>query len=159
MSRDGAPAVLRDERDLLWLLLEEFRADGSDIVFDVHFLARQEPTEPPRPFLSARGYREPVEGFLQVLERLGEAVTGGLSAMRLDPIADGLSIELKRRNEAGQELFEVVLWLDLVRMGRAMRARANRGRQQAGLRFFATREGVEEFRAALMDAAFPEALH
>ncbi len=147
-------AILRDERDLLWLALSEVRAQGDDIWFDVHFLARDEPGEPPEPFLSTCGFREPRAGLRELLRNLAGAVTGDVSAIRHDPIAEGLSMELKARGGPSDLVFEIVLWLDLTRMSRAMKARAARGRHQAGLRMFVRRDALEEFRAALFTLAF-----
>jgi hypothetical protein len=149
-------AILRDERDLLWLALSNLSRQGGDLIFDVHLLARDEPTGPPTPFLSGRGYREPISGISGLLRSLDEAVSGELSAMRHDPIQDGLSFELKAAPGGQDPSFEVVLWLDMTRTGRAMKARATRGRHQAGLRLFTTREQLEEFRAGLFSLAFSE---
>ncbi len=144
-----SPAVLRDERDLLWLLIDDVTVRGADVLFTVHFLARDEPGEPPVPFVSAGPYREPLVGLQSLLDGLGHAVAGGVRALRHDPIADGLSIELKAQGESAEDGFAVVLWLDLTRMGRALKARASRGRQQAGLRMYVSRAALEAFRADL----------
>lgn len=149
-------ALLRDERDLLWLALSDVRREGRDVIFDVSFLAREEPGESPVPFLTASGYREPAVGLLSLLEALGEAVGGDLTAMRHDPITDGLSFELKARGEPPRLTFEIVLWLDLTRMGAALRARGARGRHQSGLRMYVTRAGLEEFRERLSDLVVGE---
>ena len=148
-STEAAPiAILRDDRDLLWLALSVTERTDTDLVFDVHMLARDEPQEAPVPFLTACGYREPLTGLRALLDGLAGAVSGEVSALRHDPISDGLSFELKA--QATAELsFEVVLWLDLTKMGRAMRARATRGRQQSGLRLFCGRAALDDFRADL----------
>ena len=143
-----AMAILRDDRDLLWLALSLVECTEEDLVFDVHLLARDEPGESPVPFVTACGYREPLVGIRALLEDLAGAVRGDVTALRHDPISDGLSIELKAQG-APDLGFEVVLWLDLTRMGRAMRARASRGRHQGGLRFFCDRTALEAFRADL----------
>ncbi len=148
-------AILRDERDLLWLVVEA-EAHGGDVLYDVHFCARDEPGEPPEPFLSAPGYREPAPGLQSLVENIGHAVAGTASALRHDPIADGLSVELKARDGGPDPSFELVLWLDLTRMGRALRARGTRGRHQAGLRMIVRRSALEGFRAALFLLASPE---
>jgi hypothetical protein len=150
-------AILRDERDLLWLVLDDVRRQGGDVLYDVHFLAREAVGEPPAPFLSAGAYREPVEGMASLLEALAGAVVGEVRALRHDPITDGLSLEVKAQGEPGDLRFEVVLWLDLTRMGPALKARAVRGRHQSGLRFVATQAGLEQFREALFSLAFPGA--
>ena len=146
---ESAPmAILRDDRDLLWLALSMVERTDSELVFDVHMLARDEPDEAPVPFMTACGYREPLAGIRSLLDDLGGAVSGEVTALRHDPISDGLSIELKA--QGSPELgYEVVLWLDLTRMGRAMRARASRGRHQSGMRFFCGRAALENFRADL----------
>ena len=148
MNEPAPMAILRDDRDLLWLALSAVECTEQDLVFDVHMLARDEPGEAPVPFLTACGYREPLAGIRGLLDDLAGAVSGEVKALRHDPISDGLSIELKA--QATAELgFEVVVWLDLTRMGRAMRARASRGRQQSGMRFFCGRAALEDFRADL----------
>ena len=139
--------ILRDERDLVWLALSQLERTETDLFFNVHLLARDEPDEPPEPFLTACGYREPLVGVRALLDDLAGAITGEVTALRHDPISDGLSMELKAQGGTGG--FEVVLWLDLCRMSRAMRGRASRGRQQSGLRFFCGRAALEEFRAGL----------
>ncbi len=149
-------AVLRDERDLLWLVLDHVEVAGGDVVYDVHFCAREEPDQPPEPFVSTGGFREPVEGFGSLVENIGHAVSGAASALRHDPIADGLSMELKARDGGPDPSFEVVIWLDLTRMSRALKARGTRGRHQAGLRMIVRRSGLEAFRAALFLLASPE---
>jgi len=148
MNQPASMAILRDERDLLWLALSVVERTDQHLVFDVHMLARDEPEEPPVPFMTACGYREPLEGIRGLLDDLAGAVSGEVTALRHDPISDGLSIELKALG-AVELGFEVVLWLDLTRMGRAMRARASRGRQQSGLRFFCGRAALDDFRADL----------
>ena len=147
MSDVGAMAILRDERDLLWLAISISERSDRDLIFDVHMLARDEPDEAPVPFLSGFGYREPLAGLRALVDDIGGVVSGDIKAMRHDPISDGLSIELKAQR--GVDGFEVVVWLDLTRMSRAMKARATRGRQQSGLRFFCGRAGLEDFRAQL----------
>lgn len=147
-------AILRDERDLLWLALSDVSLHGNDILYDVHFCAREEPGEAPTPFLSAAGYREPIEGMRHFIEELGHAVAGEVTALRHDPIADGMSVELKATGQGEDLTFQVVLWLDLTRMGRAMKARAVRGRHQSGLRMHVTRAGLEAFRDSLFTLAF-----
>lgn len=142
-------AILRDERDLLWLVLDDVRREGSDVLHDVHFLARNEPASPPEPFLSARGYREPASGFDTLVENIGHAVGGEASALRHDPIADGLSVELKAQGSGQGLCFELVAWLDLTRMSPALKARGNRGRHQSGLRMVVTRAALESFRSEL----------
>jgi len=148
-------AILRDERDLIWLVLDDVRRIGGDVLYDVHFLAREAIGEPPAPFLSAGSYREPAAGLTGLLDGLAGAVVGDVRALRHDPITDGLSLELKFRGEASDLRCEVVAWLDLTRMGPALKSRAVRGRHQSGLRFFATRAGLEEFRDTLFSLAFP----
>ncbi len=144
-------AILRDERDLLWIVLDDVRRRGGDLVHDVHFLARTSPSEPPEPFLSTFGHREPTAAFDSLLEDLGHAVAGGVRALRHDPINAGLSLELKSRpEEGGDAMFEVTAWLSLVRMNQAMKARAVRGRHQSGLRMMITRAGLEAFRSELI---------
>ena len=142
-------AVLRDERDLLWLVLDGVERSDSGVTYDVHFCARDEPEEPPEPFVSAGGYLEPAEGFHSLVENIGHAVSGAASALRHDPIADGLSFEVKARDGGPDPSFEVVVWLDLTRMSRALMARGHRGRHQSGLRMIVRRSGLESFRAAL----------
>lgn len=150
-------AILRDERDLVWLTLSGLERRGPDVVYDVHFMAREQPTEPPEPFLSGYGFREPIEGLTQLIEHLGEAVAGSLTALRHDPIADGLSIELKAGGQGNPPQFEVVTWLDLTRTSRALKARAVRGRHQVGIRMFTDRDRLEEFRAGLIALAISPA--
>ena len=140
----------------MWLVLGGVERAGGSVHYDVHFLARDEPDLPPEPFLSACGYTEPAEGFVELLRSFGEAVAGPVTALRHDPVSDGLSIELKCRSTSSAEgrpvagdSFELVVWLDLTRMGRAMRVRGRRGRHQAGLRLFTTRAHLEAFRADL----------
>jgi hypothetical protein len=146
----GGTAILRDERDLIWIILDDVHSRGGDLLYDVHYLARSEPNEPPEPFLSTFGHREPREALASLLDGLGRAVTGEVTALRHDPVGDGISLEIKSRTEAAGLRFEVTAWLDLIRMNRAMKARAVRGRHQGGLRFFSTREYLESFRADLI---------
>ena len=141
-------AILRDERDLLWLALDVERI-GGDLRYDVHLLARDEPTDPPEPFVSGYGFREPASGLLHLVTHVGQAVSGEVTALRHDPITDGLSLELKAAGQGASPGYEVVLWLDMTRTSRALKARAARGRHQVGLRLFTTRARLEEFRAAL----------
>lgn len=148
-----AMAILRDERDLLWLAVSGIRRRGDELTYDVHLLARDEPTEPPEPFLSGYGFAEPRSGLSHLIDHIGLAVTGELTALRHDPITDGLSIELKARGQGNPPSFEVVVWLDLTRTSRALKARATRGRHQVGMRLFTGRERLEEFRAALFALA------
>ncbi len=159
MSHDDrvlAMAVLREERDLIWVVIDNVRLEGRDRIFDVHFLARDEPTEPPQTFLSGYGYREPIEAIASWLNNLAGAVLGEHRALRHDPVSDGLSMELKAQGEGGDLRFEVVLWLDLTRVGPAMKARANRGRHQSGLRFFVTRQDLDGFREMLVNLVYPD---
>lgn len=143
-SLDAGMAVLRDERDLLWLVLDDFVARGNDRLCDVHFLAREEPTEPPAPFVSTFGVVEPCEGLRSLAEGLRQAAAGELHALRHDPIGPGLSMEVKASGGESRT-FEVVLWLDLVRMNRAMKSRATRGRHQAGLRMHVDAAALRAF--------------
>jgi len=147
-----AVAILRDERDLLWLMLDDFRARGDDRIVDVHFLARDVPDEPPVPFLSAWGVVEPAAGLVSLAESIGGMASGELRALRHDPIGPGLSMEMK----AGDRACEVVLWLDLVRMSDALKARGVRGRHQAGMRMFVDHAALSGFRAGLLQLAYPE---
>ena len=151
----GGTAILRDERDLVWIVLDDVHLQGGDLVYDVHYLARTEPTEAPEPFLSTFGHREPREALDSLLDGIGRTVAGEVRALRHDPIGDGLSLEVKARSEAAGMRFQVTAWLDLVRMNRAMRSRAVRGRHQGGLRFSTTRADLESFRAALIALAEP----
>ena len=145
---DAAPmAILRDDRDLVGVAISVEDLNERDLIFDVHMLARDEPDEAPVPFLSAFSYREPLAGLRGLLDDLAGAVTGEVTALRHDPISDGLSMELKAQR--GGQGFEVVVWLDLTRMSPAMKARATRGRHQSGLRFFCTRSALEDFRSQL----------
>jgi hypothetical protein len=146
-------AVLRDDCDLVWLTLSGLERRGGDVLYDVHLMARDEPGEPPEPFLSGYGFREPIVGLAQLIDHLGEAVAGSLTALRHDPIADGLSIELKLGGQGNPPQFEVVAWLDLTRTSRALKARATRGRHQVGTRFFTDLGRLEEFRAGLIALA------
>ncbi len=150
-------AVLKDERDLLWLVLDGVEPSRGGVTYDVHFCAREEPGEPPEPFMSAAGYFEPAEGFGSLVENLGHAVSGAASALRHDPIADGLSVELKARHGGPDPSFEVVLWLDLCGMSPALRARGHRGRHQAGLRMIVRRSALEAFRSSLFLLASDDA--
>jgi hypothetical protein len=145
----GGMVVLRDERDLLWLVLDDFVERGDDRLFDVHFLAREAPAEAPVPFVSTFGISEPVEGLRALADDLGLAAHGDVSALRHGPIGAGLSLELKGTGAAEHLTFEVVLWLDLVRMNPAMKSRAVRGRHQAGLRMHVTAAALREFAAGL----------
>lgn len=142
-------AILRDERDLLWLVLDELEVHGGTVRHAVHFCARDEPGEPPEPFLSAGRYQEPLDGLQSLVENIGHAVSGEATALRHDPVADGLSLELKARERGSEPTFEVVLWLDLTRMSRALKARGVRGRHQSGLRMIVTRSALEAFRSTL----------
>lgn len=151
MSTDGV-AILRDERDLLWLMLDDFRAQGDDRIVDVHFLARDDPNQPPVPFLSAWAVVEPAAGLQSLAESVGGMANGEVRALRHDPIGPGLSMELK----AGDRVCEVVLWMDLVQVSPALKARAARGRHQAGLRMFVTLEALQGFRAGLLQLAYAE---
>lgn len=150
-------AVLRDERDLVWLVLSSIRPLGADLAFDVHFLSRDEPDDAPQPFLSGVGYREPESGLRGLLDVLAAVVLEDVRALRHDPLQDGLSLEIKTEGAGDDRNFEVVLWLDLTRTSRAMRAWGSRGRQRSGLRFFTTVERLEEFRRDLDRLAFPAA--
>jgi hypothetical protein len=151
----GGTAILRDERDLIWIILDDVRPIGVDLLYDVHFLARSEPNEPPEPFLSTFGHREPRHALNSLLDALGRAVTGEVRALRHDPVGDGLSLEIKADTKSGALGFEITAWLDLVRMNRAMRSRAVRGRHQGGLRFHTTQAYLESFRAELIAFADP----
>ncbi|HCP47311.1 MAG TPA: hypothetical protein DIU15_14815 [Deltaproteobacteria bacterium] len=142
-------AVLRDERDLVALAFENVRSQGADRIFDVQFRVRQGPEAAPEPFLCATAHREPAVALSSLLDDLGRAVVGEISALRHDPVADGVSIELKAGGLAGEGGYQVVVWLDLCRVSPATRARATRGRHQSGLRFFTTRDRLEDFRAQL----------
>lgn len=146
------PAILRDERDLLWLMLDDFRARGDDRIVDVHFLARDAPNEPPVPFLSAWGVVEPRSGLHSLAESVAAMASGELRALRHDPIGPGLSMEMK----AGEQSCEVVLWLDLVRVSDALRARAVRGRHQAGMRMFVGHDALRDFQAGLQQLVHTE---
>ena len=148
-------AVLRDERDLLWLVLDGVEATDAGVSYDVHFCARDEPDQPPEPFLSAGGHLEPASGFRSLVESIGHAVSGSASALRHDPVADGLSFEVKARDGGPDPSFEVVLWLDLTRMSPALIARGHRGRHQSGLRMIVRRSALEAFRSALFLLASP----
>lgn len=145
-------AVLKDERDLLWLMLDDFRARGADRIVDIHLLARETPDEPPVPYLSAWGVVEPATGLRSLAESVGRMADGELRALRHDPIGPGLSMEMK----AGSGTFEVVLWLDMVNTSPAFQARAVRGRQQSGLRMFVDAESLTSFRAGLLQLAYLE---
>jgi len=143
-------AVLRDERDLVALAFENVRSAGSDRIFDVQFRVRQSPEDAPESFLCTTAHREPAVALGSLLEDVARAVVGEISALRHDPVTDGVSIELKAGGAAGEGGYQVVVWLDLCRVSPATRARATRGRHQAGLRFFTTRERLEEFRVQLL---------
>ncbi len=151
----GATAILRDERDLLWIVLDDVKIVGRDLIYDVHYLARSAPGEAPEPFVSTFGHREPRSAFASLLDDLGRAVAGEVRALRHDPVTDGLCVEVKARTEGGEATFEITTWLDLVRMNHAMKSRAVRGRHQSGLRLTATRAGLESFRADLIGFADP----
>ena len=155
-ARDPGPmAILRDERDLVWIVLDDVHAVGADLRYDVHYLARATPNDPPEPFLSTFGHREPREALQSLTEELGRAVSGDVRALRHDPVGDGLSVEVKARTEGSGRAFEITAWLDLVRMNQAMKSRAVRGRHQGGLRFVSTRSQVESFRVELLAFAGP----
>jgi len=150
---DVPMVILRDERDLLWLALDDFVARGNDRLCDVHFLARDVPTEPPAPFVSTFGVVEPREGLRALAEGLASAAEGEVSALRHDPIGPGLSIEIKASGQGEHLTFQVVMWLDLVRMNPAMKSRAVRGRHQSGLRMHVTAAALREFAAGLRAVA------
>lgn len=150
-------AVLRDERDLVWLVVDSVRPVGGDLSFDVHFLSRDEPDDAPQPFLSGVGYREPESGLRSLVESLAGVVLGELTALRHESISDGLSFEIEVEGQGEERSLEVVLWLDLTRTSRAMKAWGSRGRQRSGLRFFTTVDKLEEFRHDLDRLAFPAA--
>jgi hypothetical protein len=142
-AKNAGSALLLDERELLGLHIA-FAADGRA---SVEFRLREAPDEAPAPSLSVRGLREPTEGWLHLLEGIWGLVSGEVLALRHDPVSDGLSIELRREAAVdGDDRFEVVLWLDLVRKNAAFRARGMRGRQRAGLRFFTRKAQLERFR-------------
>ena len=146
----GGMVLLRDERDLLWLVLDDFVARGNDRLWDVHLLAREEPTEPPQPFVSTFGVVEPREGLASLADGLGRAANGEVSALRHDPVGPGLSIEVKGSGGSEENrTFEVVIWLDLVRMNPAMKSRAVRGRHQAGMRMHVTAASLRDFATGL----------
>lgn len=145
----GAMVVLRDERDLLWLVLDDFVERGEDRLYDVHFLAREEPNEPPQPFISTFGVAEPRESLRSLAHDLSRASDGEVSALRHDPFGMGFSMEIKATGEAENLTFEVVLWLDLVRMNPAMKSRAVKGRHQAGLRLHVTAAALRDFALGL----------
>ena len=155
--RDGSVAVLADERDLVSLVLGPLRPAGSELSFDVQFLARDEPDSPSRAFVSGVGYREPESGLRSLVEALAGVVLGDVHAVRHDPIHDGLSFEVKASGEGQARNLEVVLWLDLTRTSRSMKAWGSRGRQRSGLRFFTTADKLEAFRSDLARLAFPAA--
>jgi hypothetical protein len=152
---DGVTAILRDERDLLWIVLDDVKVAGKDLLYDVHFLARNEPDSAPEPFMSTFGHREPSVAFCSLLEEIGRAVAGEVRALRHDPVNDGLSLELKSRVEGSEIRYEVTTWLDLIRMNRAMKSRAVRGRQQSGVRMMTSRAALESFRSDLIAFADP----
>ena len=154
---DDSVAVLRDERDLVSLVFGPLRPEGSELSFDVQFLCRDEPDAPPRAFLSGTGYREPESGLRSLVEALAGVVLGDVRALRHDPIHDGLSFEVQTSGEGSERSLEVVLWLDLTRTSRSMKAWGSRGRQRSGLRFFTSVEKLETFRGALDRLAFPAA--
>lgn len=150
-------AVLRDERDLVWLVIGAIEPLGSGLRFDVHFLSRDEPDDAPQPFLSGLGYQEPESALRSLVEALAGMVLGDVRALRHDPIQDGLSFEVKAEGDPSDPTFEVVLWLDLTRTSRAMKVWGSRGRQRSGLRFYTNLERLEEFRRDLDRLAFPAA--
>ena len=156
MSSQGV-AILKDDRDLVWVVFSGLQFAGNDLRFDVHFLSRDEPDEAPQPFLGGVGYREPVEGMRALLASLAGVVLGEVRAMRHDPVQDGLSLEIKTEGDGDDRSLQMVLWLDLTRTSRAMKAWGSRGRQQGGLRFHTTVERLEDFRSALDQLAFPAA--
>lgn len=156
-SREGSVAVLADERDLVSLVVGPLRPAGSELSFDVQFLARDEPDSPSRAFVSGIGYREPESGLRSLAEALAGVVLGDVHAVRHDPIHDGLSFEVKASGEGHDRNIEIVLWLDLTRTSRSMKAWGSRGRQRSGLRFFTTAEKLEAFRSDLVRLAFPAA--
>jgi len=141
--------VLRDERDLLWLALDDFVERGDDRLYDVHFLARAQPNEAPTPFVSTFGNVEPRQGLGSLADDLARAADGEVSALRHDPVGAGLSMEIKATGSGENLTFEVVLWLDLVRMNPAMRSRAVRGRHQSGVRMHVTAASLREFAVGL----------
>ncbi len=149
MSFDSV-AILKDERDLLWLMFDDFRARGDDRIVDIHFLARETPDQPPVPFLSAWGVVEPAAGLRSLADSVGKMAEGELRALRHDPIGPGLSMEVK----SGQHSFEVVLWLDMVDTNPAFKARAMRGRHQTGMRMFVNADALAELRAGLLQLAW-----
>jgi hypothetical protein len=150
-------AVLSDERDLVWLVIGSVRPLGSELSFDVQFASRDEPDDTPQPFISGVGYREPESGLRSLVEALAGVVLGDIRALRHDPVRDGLSFEIKVEGEGDQRSLEVVLWLDLTRTSRAMKAWGTRGRQRSGLRFHTTVDKLEQFRSDLDRLAFPAA--
>ena len=150
-------AILRGERDLVSLVFAEVRDRGDHFTFDVHFCSRDLPDQDPEPFISGYGYQEPVAGLRSLLDNLAGVVLGDISALRHDPAADGLSIEVKVSGEGGERSCEIVLWLDLTRTTRALKVWGTRGRQRSGLRFHADIAALEVFRAALERLAFPAA--
>ncbi len=146
VSTSTGRARLLDERDLVGVSVE---LDAAGRVA-VCFLGREQPESPPAAWLSVAGFREPPEASLTLMDGLWGLVRGEISAMRHDPVGDGLSIEVKLERAAdGEDRYEVVLWLDLLRWNPAFKARATRGRQRAGLRFFTTRDRLEAFREGL----------
>jgi len=150
-------AVLRDERDLVWMVIGSIQPIRGGFSFDIHFLSRDEPDDAPQPFLGGVGYQEPEAALRSLVESLAGVVLGDIRAMRHDPVQDGLSVEIKAEGQGGDDTFEVVLWLDLTRTSRAMKAWGSRGRQRSGLRFYTTLDRLEEFRRDLDRLAFPAA--
>lgn len=146
-----AAAILADERDMVALSVSDVRRHGADLVFDVQLCAVAEPDEAAVPFLRGRGHRAPAEEIARLLDDLARLADCRLSALRFDPVGDGLHIEVDAAPGGG---FEVALWLDLTRTSPAMKARAVRGRHQAGLRLFTTADRLAGFRAALFALAF-----
>ena len=81
---------------------------------------------------------------------LGRAADGEVSALRHDPVGPGLSMEVKGSGGTEENrTFEVVIWLDLVRMNPAMKSRAVRGRHQAGMRMHVTAASLRDFATGL----------
>ena len=150
-------AILPDERDLVWLVVGSVRPLGNEFSFDVHFASRDEPDDAPQPVLSGVGYREPESGLRSLVESLAGVVLGDIRALRHDPVQDGLSFEIKVEGDGQQRSLEVVLWLDLTRTSRAMKAWGTRGRQRSGLRFHTTVDKLEQFRSDLDRLVFPAA--
>lgn len=150
-------AVLNGERELVSLMVSDIRDRGDHFKFDVHFCSRDLPDKAPEPFLSGHGYQEPVAGLRSLLDNLAGVVLGDISALRHDPAADGLSLEVKVSGEGRERSCEIVLWLDLTRTTRALKVWGSRGRQRSGLRFHTDIPALEAFRAAIERLAFPAA--